>query len=109
MIHLTADDSSLLKDLRLFVEPVEVLDPSGKLLGLFVPANLERGKRLYEEMDERIDWAEIERRKTEETGQGRPLHEIFETLKTLTTDPGVQADLQRRIDRMRAEGGCDTP
>ena len=86
-----------------------MLDASGKLLGLFVPANLERGKQLYQEMDERIDWPEIERRKTEEAGQGGPLHEVFEHLKTLTADPSLQADLQQHIDRLRAEDGCHTP
>ena len=47
MIHLTADDTTLLKDLALFVEPVEISDADGKLVGLFVPASLERGKELY--------------------------------------------------------------
>ncbi len=69
MIQLTADEQSLLKDLRSFAEPVEVLDANGKLLGLFVPANLERGKQLYEEMDARTDWAELERRCARKRGR----------------------------------------
>src|ERR1700722_3878607 len=103
MIQLTADETSLLKDLHVFVEPVEVLDPSGKLLGLFVPAHLERGKGLCEETANNIDWEEIERRKTEETGQGRRLYQIFERMRALTDDPEEQADLQRRIDVLRAD------
>jgi len=109
MIQLTADNDSLLKDLRLLAEPAEVLDPSGELLGTFIPANAERAKRLYEETDSRIDWSEMERRSKEEAGQGRRLYEIYERMKALTDDPADQADLQRRIDQLRAEDGCDTP
>jgi len=108
MIQVTADDRSLLSDLRNFMEPVEVLEPNGEIVGLFVPTNLERGKRLYDEKGSDIDWVEIERRAAEETGQGRKLYEIFEHFKTLTTDPMVLADLQQRIERLRAEDGCAT-
>src|SRR5689334_17472060 len=97
MIHVIADDSRLLKDLGRFIEPVEVSDANGKLLGLFVPANLERGKQLYEEAAARIDWAEIDRRAASEAGQGVPLWQVFEHLKTLTTDPAALADLDRHI------------
>jgi hypothetical protein len=62
MIRLTADDTCLLKELRLFIEPVEVYDPAGRLLGLFVPANLERGKQLYAKAAANLDRAEIKRR-----------------------------------------------
>jgi hypothetical protein len=109
MIQVTVDDRSLLSDLRNFMEPVEVLEPNGEIVGLFVPTNLERGKRLYDEKGSDIDWAEIERRAAEETGQGRKLYEIFEHFKTLTTDTEVIADLQERIERLRAEDGCVTP
>ena len=109
MIQVTADDHFLLSDLSKFMEPVEVLEPNGELVGLFVPTNLERNKGQYNEKAAHIDWAEIERRAAEETGQGRKLYEIFEHLKTLTTDPVVLADLQQRIERLRAEDGCDTP
>jgi hypothetical protein len=86
-----------------------VLEPNGEVVGLFVPTNLERGKRLYDEKGSDIDWAEIERRDAQEAGQGTPLYEIFEHFKTLTADPEVLADLQQRIERLRAEDGCDTP
>jgi uncharacterized small protein (DUF1192 family) len=107
MIQVTADDRSLLSDLCKFVEPVEVLEPNGEVAGLFVPANLERSKRRDDPRVAHIDWAEIERRKAQETGKGRKLYEIFEHFKTLTTDPEVIADLQQRIERLRAEDGCD--
>jgi hypothetical protein len=100
MIQVTADDRSLLSDLRKFGEPVEVLEPNGEIVGLFVPTNLERGKRLYDQKGSDIDWAEIERRDAQEAGQGIQLYEIFEYFKTLTTDPEVFADLQQRIERL---------
>lgn len=64
MISLTADDTCLLKELQLFVEPVEVYDTSGKLLGLFVPANLERGKQLQAQARALFDADEFKRRLT---------------------------------------------
>jgi hypothetical protein len=66
MIPLTADDTRLLKDLRMLVEPVEVYDPSGKLLGRFVPANLERGKALYAKVKANCDPEELKRRMSEQ-------------------------------------------
>jgi hypothetical protein len=105
MIQVTTDDRFLLSDLSKFMEPVEVLEPNGKLVGLFVPTNLERNKGRGNEKAAHIDWAEIERRAAEETGQGHKLYEIFEHFKTLTTDPVVLADLQQRIERLRAEDG----
>ena len=96
MIQMTAGDDSLLKDLSVFVEPVEVLDKAGKVLGLFVPAETGQRNRLAGDAGGRIDWAEIERRHAQERGQGRRLYEIFEHLKTLTSDPEERADLQVR-------------
>jgi hypothetical protein len=109
MIQVTADDRSLLSDLCKFVEPVEVLEPNGEVAGLFVPTKLEQSKRSDDKNASHIDWAEIERLDAEESGQGVPLYEVFEHFKTLTTDPEVLADLQQRIERLRAEDGCDTP
>jgi hypothetical protein len=89
MITLTADDTTLLKDVGLFLEPVEVYDDSGKLLGLFVPANLERGKELSAKAAARVDWAEIERRdKANEPGV--PLADALARLKQL------EAEFERR-------------
>jgi hypothetical protein len=61
MIELTADESTLLKEVGQFVQPVEIYDGGGRLLGLFVPANLERGKQIQKQALAEIDWAEIER------------------------------------------------
>ncbi len=62
MVFLVADESTLLKELGLFIEPVEVYDPNGKLLGLFVPGNLERCKEQYARAAAKIDRAELARR-----------------------------------------------
>jgi hypothetical protein len=89
MVSLTADDTALLKDVGLFIEPVEIYDASGKFLGLFVPANLERGKETYARAAARLDRAEIERRK-QSKGMGLPLRDGLDRLKKL------EAEMERR-------------
>jgi hypothetical protein len=89
MGSLIADDSFLLKDLRMFIDPMEIYDPSGKLLGLFVPANLERTKEHYARLAATIDRAELERR-CMSGERGEPHHEVVKRLKTL------DAEIERR-------------
>ena len=89
MIFLTADDNRLLKDVRLFLEPVEVYDPAGKLLGLFVPANLERAKEIRDKVAAQVDWAEIERRKHSKE-ELEPLSLALQRIKIL------EAEIARR-------------
>ena len=108
MIQLTADDRCLLKDLRLFVEPVEISDANGKLLGLFVPANLEREKQLYAKGAARIDPAEIERRKQSKE-KSYTTKEVFEHLKSLTPDPAMQTYLQRILEELAERDKCAAP
>jgi hypothetical protein len=84
MVFLTADYNTLLKDVGLFVEPVEIVDGNGRLLGLFVPANLERGKQLYAQLDARTDWAEIEQREQTESS-GRTTSEVLERLQAIAS------------------------
>jgi hypothetical protein len=62
MGSIKADDKRLLKDLGNYWEPVEVYDANDKLLGLFVPGNLERCKEKYAKLEAMIDWEEIRRR-----------------------------------------------
>jgi hypothetical protein len=97
-------DKTLLKALASFLEPVEVHDTTGKLLGLFVPANLEKCKQLQAEfLSQIVDWDEIECHKQ----LNEPTHAFKETLawlkkleeevrrreaageKALTTDEGL--------------------
>jgi hypothetical protein len=79
MVYLQADDETLLKVLALFVEPVEISDANGKLLGLFIPADLERGKRLYAQAAARSDEEKIAR----EMASTAPRHPFSETLARL--------------------------
>jgi hypothetical protein len=62
MDSIRADDTRLLKDVAYCVEPVEIYDTRGKILGLFVPANLERIKEKYAQLQAMIDWEEVARR-----------------------------------------------
>jgi hypothetical protein len=90
MNTLTADDNRLLKDVRLFVEPVKVY-AEGKLLGLFVPANVERGQQLITESQARLDPAELKRRLEQEAGlPGATWPEIKQRLQA------VDQEQQRR-------------
>lgn len=89
MVSVTADDARLLKDVRLFVEPVEVYDAKGKLLGLFVPANLERGKQMRAKVIAETDWAEIERR-IDFNEKGASHEEVWCRIRQL------EAEIQRR-------------
>src|SRR5262249_32852165 len=82
MVALTADDTMLLKDVGLFIEPVEVYDTAGKLLGRFVPANLERCKELQERALSQIDWAKIERRRLANE-PGEPFEVVRQRLQLL--------------------------
>lgn len=89
MVSVTADDTVLLQDVRSYLEPVEVYDPSGKLLGLFIPANLERCKELSAQVAARIDRAEIERR-MQSKEKAIPHEEVMAHLRML------EAETQRR-------------
>ena len=62
MIRVTADESFLLKDLSLFHDPVEVHDAQGKILGIFVPGNLERCQEIKARAASKIDHTEMLRR-----------------------------------------------
>lgn len=85
MISLTADNTRLLRDVSMFIEPVEVYDDSGKLLGLFVPANLERGKEVYAKAAAKIDRTELAHRKqSKETGA--TLEEIWDRVRTFEAE-----------------------
>ena len=66
MMTLTADNDLLVLDLARFIHPIEIQDATGKLIGVFVPANLERGKQIYAQLSANLDRAEIARRVDEE-------------------------------------------
>src|SRR5216683_2575749 len=85
MIELTADDSTLLKEVGQFVQPVEIYDGVGRLLGLFVPANLERGKEIQKRALAQIDWADIERQ-LNSPEEGHPYEAVRERLGLLANE-----------------------
>ena len=104
---LTANDTLLAKDLARFVDPVEIYDVHGKLLGLFVPANLERGKHLYAQLSESLDRAEMARRKAE-TKPGHGWQELIKKFQAAKSE-----DRENRVDVIRSStaetGTCRTP
>ncbi len=101
MVTLTAD-AALLAVLRKASGPAEIRDADGNIVGLFTPATDENAVVRTQE-----EWAELHRR-AQGTG-GRTLKEIFQRMQSLTTDEAVRARLQKQIDRMTEEEGCDTP
>ena len=108
MLTLTADDELLAKDLSRFVEPVELCDTEGKLIGLFVPGNLERGKQIYAELARRRDQAEIERRKAD-ARPGRTTQEVFRELEAALPNAPRNGATPATPTPSTEEGECVTP
>ncbi len=106
MGKIIADDTPMLV-LSGVVEPVEIHDEEGKLLGVFVPANIEQTRKAYADFASRIDRAEIQRRK-KSTQKGHTTKEVFEHLKTLTEDEAMREHLQKLIDRLAESEACAT-
>jgi len=80
MIRLKADQT-LLDFLPGVFEPVAVYDVTGKkLIGTFIPANMERCERVYAEAIARTDVEDLKRRAAE-PGPRRPLRELIEELR----------------------------
>lgn len=88
MIPLTADDTRLLKDLQQFAEPVGVFDPSGELLGMYLPVNQQVPA------EPQFDREEIKRRLATKEPVGN-FSELVQRLKLL----------EKERVRRRAEGG----
>lgn len=95
MMPLIADDFWMMKDLADFNDTVEIWDTNGRLIGVFVPANLERCKQRYAEAMARTDPEELARRAAEPGP--RCLHkEVIEELKSLYPVSDESADLNQR-------------
>ena len=58
---VTVDETMLLQDVELFIEPVEIYNSKGKLVGVFVPANLERAKQLHAQATALLEPEEVKR------------------------------------------------
>ena len=67
------------------MEPVEVRDPTGKVLGHFIPSvSIEELSR-YDAVKKLFDPAEVKRRKEAEHGCGYTVEQVVEHLKSLET------------------------
>jgi hypothetical protein len=97
MIRLTADFDLQIKDLARFLDPVEISDADGKLIGLFVPANLERGKQVVARLSANLDRTEIARRLANEK-PCRTAHEVLQSLR----------DAERRVGTDSAAPSAET-
>jgi len=108
MIHVTADGSVAVKDLGQFLEPVEINDTNGKLLGLFVPANLGRAKQLADRAESDADLAEIERR-AQSNEECFTTKQVFEHLLSLAEDEPTRVHLQSIIAEQDERNRCPSP
>lgn len=85
MSYLTADNL-FLDRLRGIVEPVEIRDPDGKLLGHYSPVVAPEVAALYEKAQALFgpeELAETKRTAATERGQGHTLAEVMEYLRSL--------------------------
>lgn len=105
MFQLTADDTTRDK-LTQASELAEIRDSSERVVGYFVPVGVRKARVLAEAPDQ-VDSVEIVRGRAKHQ-VGYTTRQVFEYLKTRTTDPRDLADLQEQIDRRRAEEDSET-
>jgi hypothetical protein len=82
MTVLTADNV-LLSRLRGLYEPVEIRDPSGKVLGYYTPVVTPEDAEWYAKVKGLFDLEEAERIALAEWDQGRSLAECWEEIRSL--------------------------
>ena len=82
MEHITADEA-MANHLGGLLDPVEVRDEHGKLLGVYTPHVTPELRAQYEKLIQSIDLDEIYRIMEEEKGQGRPLAEVWAKIHAL--------------------------
>ncbi len=80
--HLTANES-VCAFFRAILEPVDVRDESGRLLGRFIPHVPPEVTAKYEKFLQSIDLEEIERLAKEEKGLGIPLSEVWKRIHAM--------------------------
>ncbi|HJT77069.1 MAG TPA: hypothetical protein VJ739_07675 [Gemmataceae bacterium] len=80
MNFITADDE-LRNRLGGIVEPIEIRDTDGRVLGVYTPVLTPEEQAFYARVHELFDMDEIDRIEREERGQGRPLAELWERLR----------------------------
>ena len=79
--YLTADEN-VCDFLRGVMEPVEIRDGEGKLLGLFNPHIPPEVQAQYDKAKKLFDATEIKRRKAEEQGKGSSLAEVLQRIQS---------------------------
>ena len=84
MTVLTANEA-MLAQLRGIVEPVEVRDAAGNVLGHYTPVVSAETRKMYDEVKELFDLEEAESVLATERDKGRPLREILHELETSKT------------------------
>jgi hypothetical protein len=98
-------DEAVLEKLRGANGLTEIRDAHGNGVGFFSQVSLEHAAK-YVAAAAQIDRAELARRKAKAEGCHTTV-EVFEHLKTLTSDPAQQAHLQKLIDEIRARDESD--
>jgi hypothetical protein len=81
MGHITAD-GPLLARLGGLVDPVEIRDEDGKILGVYTPALTPEEAALYARAAELFDWDEAERVAATQR-EGRTFEQVMEHLRSL--------------------------
>jgi hypothetical protein len=79
MNHLTAD-LALLERTAGVMEPVEIHDPNGKVLGQYVPVFADENEK-SERAAQYFDLAEAERTLTSDKNEGSSLAEVWERIR----------------------------
>jgi hypothetical protein len=81
MEHIVADEA-LLSRFHGFMEPVEIRDPEGNLIGVYTPNVTPEMKAMYERAVELFDWEEIDRRR-KNPGKMYTYEEVMARLRSL--------------------------
>ncbi len=81
MNHVTADES-MCDHLRGLLEPVEIRDETGKLLGTYTPYVSAEERAAYEKVRARIDLGEMKRRRETACGVAKPLSDMIRRLES---------------------------
>jgi hypothetical protein len=80
-------DEELLQRLRGIVEPQEIRDANGKVIGIYTPVLTPEEQAAYARAAELFDLEELDRIEREEHGQGRPLTELWKRLGVTENAP----------------------
>ena len=74
-------DANVANALSQLKEITVIHDPSGRVVGVFMPKDLAEKQLLYEKAKQLFDPAEMERRLREERDKGIPLQEVWKQIR----------------------------